>query len=72
MATEPVSELEATGLDQLAAMRGAIAAHGIRQFEVAARVGISEGHLSLLLKGRKTLSADLAKQIRAAITELAA
>lgn len=72
MSTQPVSDLEATGLDPLAAMRAAIAAHELRQFEIAERVGISEGHLSLLLKGRKRLSDDLALRIRTAITELVA
>lgn len=72
MSTEPVSELEATGLDQLAAMRAAIAAHNLVQFEIADRVGVSEGHLSLILKGRKRLSDDLAKRIRTVITEMVA
>lgn len=72
MSTNPVSDMEATGLDQLAAMRAAIAAHSLVQFEIADRLGISEGHLSLLLKGRKRLSDDLAKRIRQVIQELAA
>lgn len=70
--SDPVGDLEANGLDVLAAMRAAIAAHSIRQYQVAEKIGVTEGHLSMLLLGRKRMSDELAGKIRVAITELAA
>jgi len=49
------------------ALRIEIARARVRQGTIAAAVGISEGHLSHILAGRKTLSPRLADQIEAAI-----
>lgn len=53
-------------------LRVEIARTGVRQGVVAAAVGISEGHLSHLLSGRKPLTDDLADRIATAIAEAAA
>jgi plasmid maintenance system antidote protein VapI len=51
-------------------LRVEIARTGVRQGDIASEVGISEGHLSHLLAGRKTLSDDLADRIAVAIAKL--
>lgn len=54
------------------ALRMEIARTGVRQFLIAKRLGISEGHLSRILSGRKALTDDVVAQIQAAIVELSA
>jgi len=51
------------------ALRVEIARRRLRQGPIARAAGISEGHLSHLLAGRKTLSDALADRIEAAIRE---
>lgn len=53
-------------------LRVEIARTGVRQVLVAEKIGVSEGHLSHLLSGRRPMSEELAARIRAAIAELAA
>lgn len=48
-------------------LRVEIARKGVRQGDIARAVGVSEGHLSHLLAGRKTLTPELADRIAAAI-----
>jgi plasmid maintenance system antidote protein VapI len=52
-------------------LRVEIARKRVRQGVIAAAVGISEGHLSHLLAGRKPLSDEMADQIAKAIDEAA-
>lgn len=53
-------------------LRVEIARRRLRQGTIAAAVGISEGHLSHILAGRKGLSDELAARIAKAITEATA
>lgn len=51
------------------ALRIEILTSGLRQYTIADRVGIDDGHLSKILSGRKPLTEDLEKKIRAAIAQ---
>jgi plasmid maintenance system antidote protein VapI len=53
-------------------LRVEIARTGVRQGDIADAVGVSEGHLSHLLAGRKTLTDEMADKIAAAIAEAVA
>lgn len=59
-------------LPEFRRLRVAVVSAGLKQYDVAERLGISESHLSRLLSGRKTLTDEMASRIRLAITELAA
>jgi transcriptional regulator with XRE-family HTH domain len=52
-------------------LRVRIAETGIRQFLVASEVGISSGHLSHILRGRKIVDAALMERIAQAIETVA-
>lgn len=53
-------------------LRMRIAETGIRQYLVADRLGISDGHLSKILTGRKTVDAELLARIGHAVEDVAA
>lgn len=64
LATEPVA------LEPHVALRVLIATTGVKQYEVAARVGLSESVLSRILSGRKPATDELLAAIRAAVVAL--
>lgn len=72
MGTGLVTELIAAGQPRHVALKAAASASGVRQYAIAAKIGISEGYLAKLLAGRKPLDDDTAARIEAAIVELAA
>lgn len=71
MDTELVARLQATNIPAHVALKAAMSALSVRQWEVAERLGISEGALSRLLTGRRPLSPARADEIAAVIRELA-
>lgn len=67
MQQEVVTNTESGASERHVELRVEIARKGVRQGDIAEAVGISEGHLSHLLAGRKTLTPELADRISAAI-----
>lgn len=65
-----VSDLEASGLSRRQALKAAIAAEGIKYFRIAARLGMSGGHLSNILNGQRDATDDTLDSIETAIADL--
>ncbi len=64
--------LDTSGLPLHLALKVERTAAGIRQFEVAQQLGISESHLSRIESGRKPVTDELAGRIRAILRRTAA
>lgn len=72
MATTNSQPDESNAVPEHTALKSEIVLAGLRQYVVAARVGLSEEQLSKILAGRKPLSPELASRIRDAIGQGAA
>lgn len=60
---QSLAVLDLTGADQTVRFRAWMAANGLKQQDVAARLRISDSHVSYILRGRRGVNAELSAAI---------